>query len=154
LALFAAPILFGLILSGVAIGIPWYIHEKAFSVLRVLGVAVIQDNETHELLAKFPYYTDEQTVRTALPNLFELGMKAIDFSFTKLSTLPALPTSLQTLDLSGTEVKTLPALPTSLQTLKLGYTNVTTLPTLPTTLRTLDLRGTKVPANDPAVELA
>jgi hypothetical protein len=77
LAMFAAPILFVLILSGVVIGIPWYVHEQAFSALRALGIAVTQDNKSKGLIARFPRDADDNTLRSALPNLSEVGVSAM-----------------------------------------------------------------------------
>jgi hypothetical protein len=104
-AMYAAPMLFVLMLVGLLVGVLLYVHQQAVAELRTLDVAVTLNKNTHGLKAVFPNDANDQELTSAMPDLHELGVSDLDLSGTQVTTLPALPGSLLRLDLSGTKVR-------------------------------------------------
>ena len=61
----------------------------------------------------------------------------LDYSHTKITTIPTLPQSLEVLDCSYTQIASIPTLPLSLKTLICHTTKISTLPSLPQSLNML-----------------
>ena len=156
LAMFAAPVLFVLLVFGVVMGIRIYVQDRAFATMRRLEVSIT--GKHHELSAKFPDFATDSDLTSALPSLKVLGVASLDLSGTKVTTLPPLQglTSLQALELSCTKLTTLPSLQglTALQTLDLRDSLVSQLPPLQelAALKYLDLTGSRVRTDDPEVQ--
>ncbi|AVZ83636.1 hypothetical protein DBV23_16445 [Edwardsiella ictaluri] len=77
------------------------------------------------------------TPLTSLPPL-PTGLQSLDISYTSLTKLPPLPDGLQSLDVSHTSLTKLPTLPHGLQSLNVSHTSLIGLPLLPHGLQSLD----------------
>jgi hypothetical protein len=147
-AMFAAPILFILILSGILVGVPVYVRYQAYAALRGLNVSATED-DSHRVVAKFSPTATDATLKSALSPLIVLGVSSLDLSAAKVENLEPLKglIALQKLNLGGTKVEDLEPLKslTSLQSLDLSGTNVQNLEPLKglIALQTLNLRHTK-----------
>ncbi|ARD38025.1 hypothetical protein F8538_05700 [Edwardsiella ictaluri] len=80
---------------------------------------------------------------TSLPPL-PTGLQSLDVSHTSLTSLPELPSGLESLDISNMPLTSLPPLPTGLQSMDISNTSLTSLPELPTGLESLDISHTSL----------
>ncbi|SFC66555.1 conserved repeat domain-containing protein/Por secretion system C-terminal sorting domain-containing protein [Flexibacter flexilis DSM 6793] len=80
---------------------------------------------------------------TSLPNL-PSGLQTLDCGSNQLTSLPALPSGLQTLDCGSNQLTSLPALPSGLQNLNCYYNQLTNLPTLPVSLQYLSCQDNQL----------
>jgi hypothetical protein len=70
-AMFAAPILFTLVLCGIVIGVPIYVKYQAYAALRGLDVSATEGN-SHRVVAKFSTTATDAMLKSALSSLIVL----------------------------------------------------------------------------------